>query len=107
MSQLSRIFRQSFRENSVYSMLFPFGFRFLPEIQNLQLLHNHQVTVGMATCHSLSIINGNLSGDPLELIMFEAVGWVRTLHFKISSLNVEHIETRLKYKYCTKTQLRD
>ena len=30
----------------------------------------------MATCHSLTIIDGQLSGDPLDLIMFEAIGWV-------------------------------
>ena len=32
--------------------------------------------VAMATCHSLTIIDGVLSGDPLELIMFDAIGWV-------------------------------
>lgn len=29
----------------------------------------------MATCHSLNIINEELSGDPLDLKMFEATGW--------------------------------
>jgi cation-transporting ATPase 13A3/4/5 len=29
----------------------------------------------MATCHSLTIINDELSGDPLDLKMFEATGW--------------------------------
>lgn len=29
----------------------------------------------MATCHSLTRIEGVLSGDPLDLIMFEATGW--------------------------------
>ena len=29
----------------------------------------------MATCHSLTIINEELSGDPLDLKMFEATGW--------------------------------
>ncbi|XP_046445093.1 polyamine-transporting ATPase 13A3-like isoform X2 [Daphnia pulex] len=32
--------------------------------------------MGMATCHSLTIIDGNLSGDPLDLKMFESTGWV-------------------------------
>jgi len=31
---------------------------------------------GMATCHSLTHIKGNLVGDPLDLKMFEAIGWV-------------------------------
>ena len=32
--------------------------------------------IGMATCHSLTIIDGVLSGDPLELIMFNSLDWV-------------------------------
>ncbi|XP_059084646.1 polyamine-transporting ATPase 13A3-like isoform X1 [Tigriopus californicus] len=31
---------------------------------------------GMATCHSLTIIDGELSGDPLDLKMFESTGWI-------------------------------
>uniref|UniRef100_A0A9J8DHB5 ATPase 13A3 n=1 Tax=Cyprinus carpio carpio TaxID=630221 RepID=A0A9J8DHB5_CYPCA len=30
----------------------------------------------MATCHSLTKIEGQLSGDPLDLKMFEAIGWI-------------------------------
>ncbi|CAH1118488.1 unnamed protein product [Phaedon cochleariae] len=30
---------------------------------------------GMATCHSLTTINGELGGDPLDLKMFESTGW--------------------------------
>ncbi|XP_026883180.2 probable cation-transporting ATPase 13A3 isoform X2 [Electrophorus electricus] len=30
----------------------------------------------MATCHSLTKIEGQLSGDPLDLKMFEATGWI-------------------------------
>ncbi|XP_039253906.2 polyamine-transporting ATPase 13A3-like [Styela clava] len=29
----------------------------------------------MTTCHSLTIINNELSGDPLDIQMFEATGW--------------------------------
>lgn len=31
---------------------------------------------GMAVCHSLTIISGVLSGDPLDVKMFEATGWI-------------------------------
>ena len=31
----------------------------------------------MATCHSLTMMEGELNGDPLDLKMFEATGWVR------------------------------
>lgn len=30
----------------------------------------------MVTCHSLTKIDGKLSGDPLDLKMFGATGWV-------------------------------
>ncbi|XP_060069309.1 polyamine-transporting ATPase 13A3-like [Ylistrum balloti] len=33
------------------------------------------VMAAMATCHSLTIIDNELCGDPLDLIMFEATGW--------------------------------
>lgn len=39
------------------------------------LVKSHFVAC-MATCHSLTKIEGQLSGDPLDLKMFEATGWV-------------------------------
>lgn len=30
----------------------------------------------MATCHSLTFIGGELTGDPLDMVMFEATQWV-------------------------------
>lgn len=33
----------------------------------------------MATCHSLTVIDGTLTGDPLDLKMFEATDWVNGL----------------------------
>ena len=32
-------------------------------------------TIAMACCHSLTIIDGHITGDPLDLKMFEATGW--------------------------------
>ena len=34
------------------------------------------MVVAMATCHSLTIIEGELSGDPLDLKMFNSTNWV-------------------------------
>lgn len=51
-------------------------YRFESEIRNMNLVPKGHFMVGMATCHSLTIIDGELSGDPLELIMFDAIGWV-------------------------------
>lgn len=30
---------------------------------------------GMVTCHSITIMSGELKGDPLDLKMFESTGW--------------------------------
>ncbi|XP_045161334.2 polyamine-transporting ATPase 13A3-like isoform X2 [Mercenaria mercenaria] len=52
--------------------------KFDTEIKNMNLVPRGNFMVGMATCHSLTIIDGVLSGDPLELIMFESTGWELT-----------------------------
>lgn len=46
-----------------------------------------QFVACMATCHSLTKIEGQLSGDPLDLKMFEATGWVSS-SVSIHELNV-------------------
>ena len=33
------------------------------------------VIYGLATCHQLVVIDREISGDPLDVIMFEASGW--------------------------------
>jgi magnesium-transporting ATPase (P-type) len=33
------------------------------------------IICGMATCHSLKIVNGDVIGDPLDLQMFQFTGW--------------------------------
>lgn len=38
-------------------------------------LQSDDAIVGMASCHSLTIIDGKLTGDPLDLKMFEATEW--------------------------------
>ncbi|XP_013193380.1 polyamine-transporting ATPase 13A3 isoform X2 [Amyelois transitella] len=35
----------------------------------------HDLKMGMATCHSLTLLDGELAGDPLDLKMFESTGW--------------------------------
>ncbi|XP_066097861.1 polyamine-transporting ATPase 13A3 isoform X2 [Saccopteryx bilineata] len=41
-----------------------------------EVLVKSQFVACMATCHSLTKIEGVLSGDPLDLKMFEAIGWI-------------------------------
>lgn len=51
--------------------------RFAEEVQDIKQLSSDQRLLlnAMTTCHSLTIINGVLSGDPLDLIMFNATEW--------------------------------
>ena len=43
------------------------------EAKNLNI--HDKFLQGMATCHSLTTIDGKLSGDPIDVIMFEGTGW--------------------------------
>ncbi|KAL8601674.1 hypothetical protein ACOMHN_033850 [Nucella lapillus] len=52
------------------------GATFHPEQRDLTTLPKGPLLEAMATCHSLTIIEGQLMGDPLDLIMFNATGWV-------------------------------
>ncbi|XP_076000643.1 polyamine-transporting ATPase 13A3-like [Genypterus blacodes] len=48
-----------------------------PEVDAAKQALVHTAFVGcMATCHSLTKIEGELSGDPLDLKMFSATGWI-------------------------------
>ncbi|XP_072264310.1 polyamine-transporting ATPase 13A3 [Pyxicephalus adspersus] len=53
-------------------------FRFLPSDGKAysEKLIKSQFVACMATCHSLTKIDGVISGDPLDLKMFEAIGWI-------------------------------
>lgn len=48
-----------------------------------------QFVACMATCHSLTKIEGQLSGDPLDLKMFEATGWVSCYFYQNQNENEE------------------
>lgn len=41
-----------------------------------QLPTSSNLLRGMATCHSLTYIKGNIVGDTLDMKMFESTGWV-------------------------------
>lgn len=45
----------------------------IKEIDRLPVDH---FLYGMATCHSITIINNELKGDPLDLKMFESTGFI-------------------------------
>ncbi|XP_042856180.1 polyamine-transporting ATPase 13A3-like isoform X6 [Penaeus japonicus] len=37
--------------------------------------HTSQLVAGLATCHSLTYVHGELTGDPLDVKMFESTKW--------------------------------
>ncbi|ESN93246.1 hypothetical protein HELRODRAFT_89193 [Helobdella robusta] len=52
------------------------GNKFAKEEQQLfKLDKKDPLLVAMATCHSLTIIDGHIVGDPLDLKMFQATNW--------------------------------
>ncbi|XP_034836725.1 polyamine-transporting ATPase 13A3-like isoform X3 [Maniola hyperantus] len=46
-----------------------------PQRDPRQMNDLHDLKIGMACCHSLTLLNGELAGDPLDLKMFESTGW--------------------------------
>uniref|UniRef100_G1RA24 Polyamine-transporting ATPase 13A3 n=1 Tax=Nomascus leucogenys TaxID=61853 RepID=G1RA24_NOMLE len=48
----------------------------IQRVENARWLVKPILFACMATCHSLTKIEGVLSGDPLDLKMFEAIGWI-------------------------------
>nr|XP_034180704.1 probable cation-transporting ATPase 13A3 [Osmia lignaria]XP_034180705.1 probable cation-transporting ATPase 13A3 [Osmia lignaria]XP_034180707.1 probable cation-transporting ATPase 13A3 [Osmia lignaria]XP_034180708.1 probable cation-transporting ATPase 13A3 [Osmia lignaria] len=48
-------------------------------------LSDHPLFEGMLVCHSLTLIDGKLCGDPLDVKMFESTGW------KLEESDLEHL----------------
>lgn len=67
---------------------------FGPVVGQIDTLPVGSFLIGMATCHSLTIIDGQLSGDPLDLKMFESTTWL---------LEEPEIEETTKYDMITPT----
>ncbi|KAJ8705269.1 hypothetical protein PYW07_011096 [Mythimna separata] len=47
-----------------------------PQRDPRQLNELHPLKLAMAACHSLTLLDNELAGDPLDLKMFESTGWV-------------------------------
>ncbi|XP_022208054.2 probable cation-transporting ATPase 13A3 isoform X2 [Nilaparvata lugens] len=52
------------------------GGQFAAPLNDTSQLCNGPLLYGMASCHSLTIINGQLSGDPLDVKMMESTKWI-------------------------------
>lgn len=75
-------------------------YRFTEELHDIKALPHDQAHLlhVMTACHSLTIIDGVLSGDPLDLIMFDATNWVckqQCHHKKICHVHIHivHVYT--------------
>lgn len=57
-------------------------YRFKTEVRDVSDLAQDDVLLAaMASCHGLTIIEGHLAGDPLDIKMFEATKWVCCFFF--------------------------
>ena len=56
-------------------------FSFDDEILDPSLLQPSPILVGMATCHSLTVIDNCIAGDPLDVIMFNSLNWVNSIFY--------------------------
>ena len=61
-----------------------------------QFNHNDRFLAAMATCHSLTIIGGEIAGDPLDVIMFQFTGWVSIVS-EIIDLTSRQVDFYLTY----------
>ncbi|KAJ7394646.1 hypothetical protein OS493_000466 [Desmophyllum pertusum] len=51
-------------------------FGFMIHVPDGESIPQGPMLAAMATCHSLTVIDGTLTGDPLDLKMFEATDWI-------------------------------
>lgn len=71
------------------------GLQFVTNIYNNLVKDLSQIDIRspimatMATCHSLTHINGSLAGDPLDLSMFKATDWVNNLNNQLLYNKIE------------------
>lgn len=79
-----------------------FLFSFLLPEENVcnEILVKSQFVACMATCHSLTKIEGVLSGDPLDLKMFEAIGWVSSIFYSTSNFKENNSKNYLAEGGC-------
>lgn len=45
-------------------------------LRQVDRLPSENLLFGMVTCHSITVMNGEMKGDPLDLKMFESTGWI-------------------------------
>lgn len=65
--------------------------RFVKAEQDVEKLDKEDpLLVAMATCHSLTLIEDQLTGDPMDLKMFESTAWVSILGCSLN-VSVKHL----------------
>lgn len=82
----------------------PSSFQLSEETAYKENLVKSQFVACMATCHSLTKIEGQLSGDPLDLKMFEATGWVScSVSVSVMLVRLENVISHTTLKRCMGT----
>ncbi|XP_073986306.1 polyamine-transporting ATPase 13A3-like isoform X2 [Rhodnius prolixus] len=80
---------------------------------NPALLKHEDLLYGMATCHSLTLIDNKISGDPLDVKIFESINWkfeeptiddvtkydVLAPSIVYPKLDIEHIEFGILHQF--------
>lgn len=46
---------------------------------------------GLACCHTVTLLQGQPLGDPLELKMVESTGWVRHYCSRFFNISIDHL----------------
>lgn len=64
--------------------------QFMEPVAEPESLPNGPLLETMATCHSLTRIEGELSGDPLDLKMFLSTNWVCLILLFVSKMCCQH-----------------
>ena len=65
-----------------------------------ELPQDSRVLVALATCHDLTYVHGKLVGDPLDIQMFQATGWVSVLLVRGILLGGVTCSRRIMVEYC-------
>ena len=87
--------------------------RFSNVVHDPSLLDRGSFLVGMVTCHSLTVIDGEISGDPLDLIMFKSTKWVSEtfssftyLHISFMSFSLILVESICQLRCLLKSEIK-
>ena len=54
-------------------------------LEDISELEDGNLLKALASCHSLSVFDDKLTGDPLDIKMFESTNWVSEVELNLSN----------------------